>query len=152
MPRKASPILSKDSLAGLGVLAISGAFCLGALTHDLGRLARMQAGYFPLITGIVGVLLGVALVAAGLLRTSETADRPALRSVLFLGAAFVVFSFMIDWAGLLPAVVACGTVSALADPRTRLYEALLLSCGLAVGCWLLFIVLLAMPITAIAGL
>lgn len=145
-------ILNTDTLAGIGVFAISTAFCIGATSLDLGSLARMQEGFFPLMTGVIGALLGVALVISGHLSPPDVANRPALRPLLFIGAAFVVFSLLIDRAGLLAAIIACGTISALANPKTRLREALALSLGLAFGIWLLFVQLLDMPITVIAGM
>ncbi|WP_441866896.1 tripartite tricarboxylate transporter TctB family protein [Phaeovulum sp. W22_SRMD_FR3] len=145
-------LLATDTLAGIGVFTISIAFCIGAAALDLGSLARMQEGFFPLMTGGIGALLGIALVISGLLSTPDRVIRPALRPLLFIGAAFVVFSLLIDRAGLIAAIIACGTISALANPKTRLTEALLLSAGLALGIWLLFVQLLDMPITVIAGL
>ncbi|MFN3207580.1 MAG: tripartite tricarboxylate transporter TctB family protein [Roseovarius sp.] len=145
-------LLSTEVIAGLGVLALSLGFGIGALSYDIGALARMQAGYFPLTVGVIGALLGLALIVMGILTPGETAKAPALRPVLLIPAAFIAFSLVIDRFGLLPAIVVCGTISAKATPSTSWRAAVLLSVGLAIGIWLLFVVLLSMPIPTLKGL
>lgn len=71
--------------------------------------------------------------------------------MLFVTASIVVFALTIERLGLLPAIVLCGTISALADRSTRLHEAVLLALALAGGIWLVFVQLLGMPIAAIVG-
>ena len=68
-----------------------------------------------------------------------------------LFGSWLVFCLTIDWLGLIPAIVICGTIAAKATPSTTWREALMLSAGLAVAIWLLFIVLLSMPIRVWAG-
>lgn len=144
-------LASSDVLAGIGIVALSLGFGFGAISYDIGSLARMQAGFFPLVLGVIGTLLGVALIIMGLARQGEIPRPPALRPLLFISAAFIAFSLTIDRLGLIPAIVICGTIAAKATPSTTWREALMLSAGLAVAIWLLFIVLLSMPIRVWAG-
>ena len=105
----------------------------------------------PFVLGVIGTLLGTALITMGLVRQGEVPRMPALRPLLYISAAFIAFSLTIDWLGLIPAVVICGFIAAKATPSTTWREALMLSVGLAVAIWLLFVVLLSMPIRVWAG-
>lgn len=144
-------LASSDVLAGVGIVALSLGFGIGALSYDIGSLARMQAGFFPLVLGVIGTLLGTTLITMGLVRQGEVPRMPALRPLLYISAAFIAFSLTIDWLGLIPAIVICGFIAAKATPSTTWREALMLSVGLAVAIWLLFVVLLSMPIRVWAG-
>ncbi|WP_166507169.1 tripartite tricarboxylate transporter TctB family protein [Frigidibacter mobilis] len=142
---------SRDTVAGLGVAAIGSVFALGALRFGTGSLTEMGAGYFPFATGVITMLLGLAVFLGDLLKPSAPIPRPAVRAFLFVAASVVVFALTIDRLGLLPAVILCGTISALADPGTKLHEAVLLATALAGGIWLVFVQLLGMPIMAVMG-
>lgn len=142
---------SRDSVAGLGIAAIGGVFALGALRFGTGTLTEMGAGFFPFAAGLIAILLGFAVFLSTWRKAPVPIACPAMRAVLFVTASVVVFALTIDRLGLLPAIVLCGTISALADRSTRLHEAALLAVSLAVGIWLVFVQLLGMPIPALAG-
>ena len=142
---------SRDSIAGLGIAAIGGVFSLGSLRFGVGSLSEMGAGYFPLAAGLIAVVIGFAVFLVAIRSNPIPIARPAVRSMAFVAASIVIFALTIDRFGLLPAIVLCGTICALADKATKPHEALLLAVALAAGIWLTFVQLLGMPIAALAG-
>lgn len=150
MARTPRKFWSRDSVAGLGIAAIGSVFALGALRFGIGSLTEMGAGFFPFAAGLIAGLLGLAVFIGSWRRPPIPIGRPAIRSVLYVAASVVVFALTINRLGLLPAIVLCGTICALADRSTRLHEAALLAVALALGIWLVFIRLLGMPIPVLA--
>lgn len=141
-----------DIVAGLVVILASGAFGYLALGYGVGTMRQMGAGFFPLLLSGLGALLGAAVVVKGVVAPEPLALVPDLRRFLLVSAAFVVFALGIEPAGLFLTIVATTVVGALAHRDAKLHESLLLGIGLAATVWLLFVVLLGLPIPLWPGL
>ena len=71
------------------------------------------------------------------------------RGLIFVSAAILVFAGLIEIAGLLPSMFLAVAVSKLADRRNSTFD-ILLYAGLAtLAGWLLFLVVLELPIPAL---
>ena len=74
-----------------------------------------------------------------------------LRSCLAIAGSVLAFAWLIEPAGLLPAVMATVVVASLGDVERRTRRTLILSVCLAAAVWLVFVVLLDQPFSAIRG-
>ncbi len=134
----------QDFAAGLLYLAISAAASAGALTLEIGSLARMGPGFFPLTAAVALGLIGAALVVRSLLRGPSEPHvgriglgRP-LAAVIVLGSA-AAYALLLLHAGFVVSIALMIFVSMRAHPQFRLKEAVLLSIGLTALAAVLFI-------------
>ena len=136
-----------DMLSGLVVLAISGYFAYGALDYRLGTVVRMGPGFVPFALGILGVVLGTAIIITSLDRTGALEDF-RWRIVLPVAASIAAFALLLIHTGLLPATFFAVLIATLASEKFRLLPSLLLGAIVAAFAWLTFIILLGLPISA----
>lgn len=139
---------------GIGV-----AFVAGAAFYDVGSASRMGPGYFPLLLGILLTALGVAITVQALVRKADTdaglgswAWRPL---VFILGANFVFGilltgspSLKIPAMGMILGIYVLTIIASLASRQFKIREVLTLATVLAVGSFLIFVVLLKLQIPA----
>lgn len=124
--------------AGLMVL-IGGATVLGSLGYNIGTLARMGPGYFPLLLGAVLLLIGVLIAVTPDSPDEIRADQdhePFIQVVrrhfrpwcAAVGGviAFIVFG---KYGGLAPATFALIFIAALGDPDNSLKACFWLAVG-----------------------
>lgn len=140
----------RDVLAGAVFVAFGLAFALGARTYTVGTALQMGPGYFPLVLGGVLALLGLVIVAQGLVGVEgegivdegeEAGPIPWLRIALLV-AAVVVFGLGARDLGLVPALLITTFLSATAGYRTGVITAAVIAVGLTILCVLIFVVLL----------
>jgi hypothetical protein len=144
---KADP---KDLLGGALLVALGSYVLQQAFVLGIGTPMRMGAGYFPLLLGASTLILGVLIFAAGL-RQRGTIPVPAWKPLIAVLAGILSFYLLIGRAGLIPAIAALVAIASLADDAIRWREWLLLISGAAIGGWLLFAVLLGLPLPGIRG-
>lgn len=138
---RASELIACAAIIGFGVAGI-----VIARDYQFGTIRRMGPGLFPVATAVVVVLLAVATTVETLTqppRKTETAWRP----LIFISLAVIAWAMLIDSAGLLPATVAMIVISGLAKPPFRPVALFLLSAGICIAGYLIFIVGLRMPLT-----
>ncbi|HSV44243.1 MAG TPA: tripartite tricarboxylate transporter TctB family protein [Ramlibacter sp.] len=156
----------KDFYSGLCFSAIGVAFAWGATTYNVGEGARMGPGYFPLMLGIVLVLLGLGIVLEAMVVETEDGEKIgswAWRPLGYIIGANVLFGillaglpkFGIPAMGLVAAIYGLTLVASMAGDEFKLKEVLILATILAIGSYLAFVVLLKLqfPVwpTFIAG-
>lgn len=156
----------KDFFSGLMFMLVGGAFAWGATTYNVGTGARMGPGYFPLVLGVVLVILGAIITFKALVVETETGDKIgawAWRPIFFVLGANLLFGVMLGGIpkiglppmGLMAGIYTLVVVASLAGEKFRLRDVLILATILAIGSYLAFIVLLKlqMPVwpTFIAG-
>jgi hypothetical protein len=141
----------KDVVSG-GVLLAVGLLVLQSALGDyrVGTFARMGPGLFPALVGGLLAGLGGLIAITALLRapggsavSDETFERRAFVVVLL---AITLFPFVLIRLGMLPAVVAVAVISVFAAPGARPLPTLMLVAALAVVVWVVFGVLLQLPI------
>lgn len=139
-----------ESLAsGLVLIALAAFFAYNgrALPTSLG--GNMGPGYFPLALCGVLLLLGVTLAASSI-RASDvrpTASGPVpWRALVLLSAAFLWFALTVRQLGLGPALAGALLLACMASPRSKWRSSLLLSMGMTVFAWLVFIKGLKLPV------
>jgi len=104
--------------------------------YPMGTAMRMGPGYFPMILGALVTLLGLVLVARGLLVRGEPVEAPAILPLLLVLASVALFALTVEDLGIVAAVVGVVVVSSLARGKPHWGEILLVSvvmAALAVG-------------------
>jgi len=143
----------QDFFSGLMFTAAGLAFAWAAAAYPLGSAAAMGPGYFPLMLGLVLAALGLLIMFKALVLETETGNRVgrwAWRPLLFVLGANVLFGLLLggvpSWGlpgmGLVVAIYGLTLVASLAARDFRLGETLMLATVLALGCYLVFVLLL----------
>ncbi|MEA2731619.1 MAG: putative tricarboxylic transport rane protein [Acetobacteraceae bacterium] len=131
-------------LVGLAAIGVSGGYTVGTLLH-------MGPGYFPVVLGALLVIIGVASMVRAVAVTTMTPDtaavRIALRPLLVVGAAVLVFAGGIDRIGLIPSVFATALLACMAGPKPKLLEGGLIAAALSAMAAGIFFYGLKLPFT-----
>jgi hypothetical protein len=141
--------------AGGGILIALGLFvALYAEGHyKLGTPAHMGPGFMPFWLGWIlvgfGVVIMVLAVGTGVKVHVLTPPRLNWRSAIAIPASILVFQQSIERFGLVPAAFALTIVAALAQREFRLARTVMLGAFLGLFAWLVFTVLLEMPLPAL---
>ena len=117
-------------LMGLGVVA-------QGLSYKVGTLNRMGPGFFPVMLGVILLVVGVG-IAFGARRIDpdatmeEAAQPPEWRGWICIMLGIAAFVVLGQYGGLLPASFAIVFISALGDRENTVRSALLLSLAVCV--------------------
>ena len=142
---------NKDFWSGAMLIAIGGAAMLIARNYPFGTSLRMGPGYFPTLLGGLLVVGGVYLVGKGF-RSSDMIERGwSLRALVVLPVALVLFGYLMDHAGFIPALVLLIFASAAAGTEFNFMEVSLLVLVLAVLSVVVFIWGLGLPYPLFLG-
>src|SRR6202043_4032206 len=113
-------------VAGLLFLSV-GAGAIGiARDYTIGTALHMGPGYFPIAVGTLLVLVGAMSVLRALAVTTISTERIALRPLVVIGAAVVVFAAAIDRIGLVPSVFVSALLACAAGPNPKIRESCLI--------------------------
>lgn len=113
--------------------------------YPMGTAMKMGAGYFPRALG----LCLVALAAVEMYRARRSNFRlpeTRLRPLLAVMLAILVFGLLVRPLGLLPATFVLAIIGSLAEPRFSPVGAAVLGVGLAFLAWIIFILILGLPL------
>jgi putative tricarboxylic transport membrane protein len=97
------------------------------------------------LAGLCG-FCGVALIVYSLIKDGATLERWSIRGPLFILGAAVVFGLTIRPLGLFVAGISAVILGSLATRDSRFIESIIFGVGMTTFCWLLFKVLLTLPI------
>jgi hypothetical protein len=128
---------STNLLAGGIFTVIGGAFVVGSLGYDRGTLLRMGPGFFPLMTGVVVALLGLAIMVVSRER-AEFGPVP-WRAVILIVLAIVFFGTFVRTLGFVLTSFGTALLTVLASPRIRIAHALAVAAGLTLAATLIFV-------------
>lgn len=150
----------RDYYAGALMALIGAGAVLQASQYRPGTLFHMGPGFFPLILGMVLVLLGMLIAGAAVFSPAESEDdrdvltRREWRGWLCIIAGPVLFIVLGKFGGFIPAAFACVFVSAFGDRTSTVKEAFLLAAGVTVFGVLLFsyVLQVSMPLWRLGDL
>jgi hypothetical protein len=134
-------------VGGILLLCTGLAFGFFSLRMPLGTANHMGPGYFPLLVSVVLCVLSVGTIALSL-RRSVSIEAPAMRPLFWVIASTVVFVTTTRTLGVVPAVFLTVVMASVADKDARPLHAALLALGASLVSWLVFIVVLRLPLTA----
>jgi hypothetical protein len=136
----------RDVAAGLLVCVLGVAIAAGASDLRIGTPARMGPGFLPLGLGILLTIIGGRIALAALHHGEPLPAFVRPRALVVLVMAFIAFALLIESAGLMIAAVAAVFIASFATPGRRRLEAALYAAALAAFAYLVFILLLEMPL------
>jgi len=134
-----------DALAG-GLFILFGlAFGAQSLSLDLGTARNMGPGYFPLLLSGVLILLGMIVLAGSLRGRMQEIGPFALRGLLFILPAPLVFGLTVRGLGFVPAVFLTVIVAGFAAFQWSIWRTLLLAVAVTAFATLVFSYGLGLP-------
>jgi hypothetical protein len=141
---------SKDFWTGVMLVATGAAAILIARDYAFGTTLRMGPGYFPTALGAIIIAFGVYLVVKGMRGGEKIEGGVSIRALIMLPLALIVFGFLIERAGFVPALAILIFMAAAAGPQFRLVEVLLFTVVLTALCVAVFVWGLGLPYQLIA--
>lgn len=136
----------KDFWSGVIFIAVGAGVAFLARAYPMGTTMRMGPGYFPAVLGVLLALLGIFVVLRSFARPGAPLGRPAFGPIALVLGSIVLFGLLLRPLGLVGAILLLVMASARASRRFRWPAAAGLAVGLAVGCAILFVRLLGLPI------
>ena len=142
---------NKDFLAGLLFLFLGGFAVAVASNYPMGSTMRMGPGYFPTALGVILCLFGVYLMVRGIRTGRKMESGWAWRPLAFITLSIVLFGFLLDRAGMIPALVAMFFAAAAAGREFRFKEVLLLTVVMGAFAATVFLYGLKLPYQLLPG-
>lgn len=142
----------KDFFAGLLYIAFGGCAVAIGSGYPLGSAARMGPGYFPVLVGSLLFVVGILVAARGLNVKSERLGRFAIKPLVLVLGAVILFANTIETLGLAAAVLAVVVIGYLANTRWRPLELVVLAVLLTSASVLIFYYGLKLPFRVWPGL
>ena len=128
----------RDFLSGLMLVGFGLAGLLIARNYRMGTALRMGPGYFPVV--LSGLLIVIGIIVAGLALKSDEVTSPkfALRPLLIVTGATVLFGVFINGAGMVLTTLGLVVASRFARPGYPWLETAILAVGLSALCAAVF--------------
>jgi hypothetical protein len=142
---------NKGFWSGLMFIGVGVATLTVAVEYRLGSALRMGPGYFPSVLGGVLIVLGILVLAKGLKSPEPIAGKWSLRALILLPLSLVLFGWLMEHAGFVPALVVLVVGSSAAGEEFNALEALMLAGVLTFGAVAVFIWGLGLPVPLFAG-
>ncbi|BCH57320.1 tripartite tricarboxylate transporter TctB family protein [Agrobacterium vitis] len=137
----------KNLIAGGIFIAIAASFAVQGLRYEFGTATQMGPGFFPVVLAFVLGALGVVIGLDGLRSEPEPTDGSVpWRGLVLICLALAIFAAGARDLGLVPVVLLCTFMTALASRRNSLVSAAMMAAVIATLCYLVFKVGLAVAI------
>jgi len=143
---------NRDFFAGLMYIVVGALAMWIARDYPFGSALRMGPGYFPTVLGGIMVAFGIAVMLMGIRNNEKMKGTWSIRGLIILPIATVVFGFLMETAGFIPALAVLIPLAASSGREFKWGEVLLLTIGLIVICTGVFIYGLELPYPLIKGL
>ena len=118
---------NRDFLAGLLFVVLGGLAVALARDYPIGSTMRMGPGYFPMVLGGILSLFGVYVLLRGVRSGDKVKGEWGYRPLALIALSIVLFGFLLDRVGMVPAIVATLFAAAAAGREFRFKEVLLLA-------------------------
>jgi hypothetical protein len=142
---KTDLVRNRDFLAGLLFVFIGSTGLFVALSYPFGDVQRMGPGFFPRVLGGILIAFGVVTVIRGLRTGAPVQGGWAWFPLAMLTAALVLFGWLMEHVGMLPALVVMFFVSAYAGREFRFVEVLILTAIMCLAATAIFVWGLKLP-------
>jgi putative tricarboxylic transport membrane protein len=148
---KAGLLGNKDFLTGLLFLLLGGFAVVVAAGYPMGSIMRMGPGYFPTVLGAILCLFGLYLLSCGIRAGINNFGGWTWRPLALVSLSIVLFGFLLDRAGFIPALVAMFFTAAAAGREFRAKEVLILTVVMGAFAAALFLYGLKLPYQLLPG-
>jgi hypothetical protein len=142
---------NKDFWSGFMLIATGLAAVAIARSYPFGTSLRMGPGYFPTLLGGLLLVGGIYLLARGFRSTDMLEAGWSLRALVIVPLSLVLFGYLMDRAGFVPALIVLIVGSAAAGKEFNFVEVLALAVGLTILSTVVFIWGLGLPYPLLAG-
>ena len=136
----------QDIAAGALFAAIGAAALAISSTWQTGTLAEMGSGFVPQLVSSLLLVVGLGVLARGLLTRGDPIQIGTLRPLLVVTAGVLLFAASLERFGMVAAVVLIVALSAFTQNRARLVVLAGLAAGLSAACVALFVWGLGLPV------
>jgi len=137
---------NQDFFAGLMFIAFgAGAVIISLENYPVGTSFNMGPGFFPILLGGILICFGVYVMLRGVFRGVKIEGAWGIRPLALITLGIVVFGFLMDRMGMVPALVALFFISALGGHEFKAKEVLILTAVMTAMSWAIFIYGLEMP-------
>ena len=143
---------NREVFAGLFLIAAAALGYYAAYPLDAGSMSGVGSGLLPKAVAVGAGAFGIYLSLVGLLGSEERIEGFSLRGIIFVLGGILAFAATVRPFGLLVAGPLSMLISSMADPDTRPLEIVIFTTCMTVGCYLLFKVLLHLPIPVLPPL
>lgn len=143
---------SAEGLTGVVFLVLGmGVFFYTYNEVEIGSLQEMGPGFFPAIMSIIVAILGGCVTIGSIIKQSQLIEKYNFKAMILVSIGLIFFALLIEKLGLLFAILGLVVVSSFADSKLTIKQKILLFLGLFLIAFLVFNVLLGMPLSAVKG-
>jgi putative tricarboxylic transport membrane protein len=147
-----STFLNREVLAGLFLLVSAAFGYYAAYPLEAGSMSGVGSGLMPKSVAIGLGAFGIYLTASGLVGEHERIEGFSFRGIIFVLGGILAFAATVRPLGLLVAGPLAMLISSIGDPDTRPLEILIFTTCMTLGCYLLFKVILHLPMPVLPPL
>ena len=115
--------------------------------YEVGTASDMGPGYVPNVLSGCLIVFGLLLGVRSLKVPGPKIEPVVWRGVFFTLGAILAYAFLIESAGLAPAIFAVTALAAMASRESKWKETLAMALGMAIFCVLIFVYALHQSIT-----
>lgn len=142
---------NKDFLAGLLLLGFGTLGMYLALDYPFGSSLRMGPGYFPRVLAGIIIGFGVFVMVRGILSNERVKGVWGVKALVLISLAFILFGWIMDRYGMIPALIVMFLVGARAGHEFKLIEVVILTLLMSIFAVALFVYGLGLPYQLIQG-
>jgi hypothetical protein len=143
---------NRDFFGGLMYIVTGAAGWWIARDYPFGSALRMGPGYFPTVLSWMMIAFGIAILIMGVKNNVKIPGNWSFRALIVLPVSTIVFGYMMEEVGFLPAMLVLIPFSAASGREFKLVEVALLTVGLTILCTAMFIYGLGLPYPLIKGM
>jgi len=135
----------QDFWSGAIFIAVGLGTILIGTDYYMGTAGRMGPGYFPTVLGSILALIGVVSVVRSLIKPGEPLEPFAIKNLVLILGATVLFGALVRNAGLVPAIIVLVLCGGFASSKFRFGPYALLALFMAAASVLVFVKALGLP-------
>jgi cytochrome bd-type quinol oxidase subunit 1 len=143
---------NRDFFAGLTYILTGAVAMWIARDYPFGTALRMGPGYFPTVLGGIMIVFGILVLLMGVKNNEKMKGGWSIRALIVLPLSAVVFGWLMEEAGFIPALAVLIPLSAASGKEFKWGEILLLTVGLCILSYGIFIWGLGLPYPLIKGM
>jgi len=143
---------NRDFLAGLLFTVLGGLAVALAQDYPIGSTMRMGPGYFPTVLGGILLLFGVFVLVRGVRSGEKVRGEWGWKPLALITLSIVLFGFLLDRLGMIPAILSMFFVAAAAGREFRFKEVLILAVVMAAFAICVFSYALKLPYPLLPGI
>ena len=151
---KSDYFVSVDYIAAALIFGIGVYYFAGSYEYEMGSVKHMGPGFLPRAYAVCAIILGV-LIFFGALRqkaiSRSSIDPKYLRSFIMVTLAIISFAIFIPRLGLVPASISAVVLASYGSESFKLSTAFGSAVMVSAVTWVVFSLLLGLPIPGLIG-